>query len=42
MAEVKCRSEASQDIDMEPAFPSPTNRLKCRMSIFFSFPVNSI
>ena len=27
---------------MEPAFPSPTNHLKCRLSILFSFPVNSI
>ena len=32
----------TRHIDMEPAFPSPTNHLKCRLSILFSFPVNSI
>ena len=32
----------TRHIDMELAFPSPTNHLKCRLSILFSFPVNSI
>ena len=32
----------TRHIDMQLAFSSPTNHLKCRLSILFSFPVNSI
>ena len=32
----------TRHIDMEPSSPSPTDHLKCRLSILFSFPVNAI